>query len=366
MRTFVLPDYTDCIVNLACSIRKYFELDYNHNTIKEIDDLLQKKDPRNVVVLLYDGMGYNLLKRKIPGSFLDKNLIRAFSSVAPATTTASTTSMLTGMTPKEHGWLGWDLYVPPEDKIVTLFTNCPKDCKVKISEESIAHKYFSYKNIIQEINEKGKYKSVSISPFGGINYSSLDEMLDILIDECNKEGKKYIYCYNQEPDTTLHAQGTENETVDALFKTISEKTEAMFNKLGDDTLVIVVADHGHLNCTGVLLDDYPDFKNTLAGDIWVEGRLCAFRVKDEENFKKLFAKYFTDDFTLYTQKEIIDMELFGPGKEHELFRKSLGDYFALAKTNKFFRYCDRSINLKSMHAGFTEDEMLIPLIVLSK
>ncbi|MBQ1651436.1 MAG: hypothetical protein II056_03340 [Paludibacteraceae bacterium] len=61
------------------------------------------------------------------------------------------------------------------------------------------------------------------------------------------------------------------------------------------------------------------------------------------------------------------MNLFGIGKEeHELFRKSLGDYFALAKANKYFRYCEESVDLKSMHAGFTEDEMLIPLIVYYK
>ena len=37
----ITADYNDCITNLACSIRKYFELDYKHNTIKEVDDILE-------------------------------------------------------------------------------------------------------------------------------------------------------------------------------------------------------------------------------------------------------------------------------------------------------------------------------------
>ena len=38
----VKNNYNECITNLACSIRKYFKLDYKHNTLSYIDDLLQK------------------------------------------------------------------------------------------------------------------------------------------------------------------------------------------------------------------------------------------------------------------------------------------------------------------------------------
>jgi len=367
MKKFIMPDYKDCIVNLACSIRKYFELDYDHNTLKDIDKLLEEKQPRNVVVILYDGMGYNLVKRNLPNSFLEKHMIRSFSSVAPATTTASTTSMLTGQFPKEHGWLGWDLYMSPEDKIVTMFTNNLKDTEIKAADYNIAEKNYPHKTIVEEINEAGKYQSKIISPFSKYKYYDLNDMLDKVYYDCKKEGKKYLYVYNPEPDSSMHELGTDNEKVLKLFKTINDKTEEMCNKLDDDTVVIIVADHGHLNSEDILLDDYPQFKETLDGDVWLEPRLCSFKVKDEVNFKKLFKKYFSKDFELYTKKEVIDMKLFGIGNnEHKLFRKSLGDYFALAKANKYFRYSKDSTLLKSMHAGFTEDEMLIPLIVYYK
>jgi hypothetical protein len=50
------PDYNDCIVNLACSIRKYFRLKCMNSTLKDIDNLLEVRQPKNVVVILYDGM----------------------------------------------------------------------------------------------------------------------------------------------------------------------------------------------------------------------------------------------------------------------------------------------------------------------
>ena len=36
----VRNNYNECLTNLACSIRKYFELDYKHNTIDYIDKIL--------------------------------------------------------------------------------------------------------------------------------------------------------------------------------------------------------------------------------------------------------------------------------------------------------------------------------------
>ena len=96
--------------------------------------------------------------------------------------------------------------------------------------------------------------------------------------------------------------------------------------------------------------------------------MCAFKVKEgmHDTFVKLFNEYFGNEFILKSKKEIIDEKLFGTGEEHELFRDSLGDYFGLAISDKFFKYSVHSVDLVSMHAGFTEDEMIIPLILLTK
>ena len=56
----VRNNYDECLTNLACSIRKYFELEYTHKTLPYIDELLEKEKPENVVIILYDGMGSRL------------------------------------------------------------------------------------------------------------------------------------------------------------------------------------------------------------------------------------------------------------------------------------------------------------------
>ena len=40
----VKNNYNECLTNLACSIRKYFGLEYKHNTLGYIDNLLEEKN----------------------------------------------------------------------------------------------------------------------------------------------------------------------------------------------------------------------------------------------------------------------------------------------------------------------------------
>ena len=53
--------------------------------------------------------------------FFQSHLEAVYSSTFPPTTVAATTSMLSGMNPCEHGWLGWDCYFPQINKNVTVF-----------------------------------------------------------------------------------------------------------------------------------------------------------------------------------------------------------------------------------------------------
>ena len=73
----VKNNYNECLTNLACSIRKYFGLEYRHNTLDYIDEILEKKHPKNVVIILCDGMGSNIMDRMLSiDSFLIKHRLK--------------------------------------------------------------------------------------------------------------------------------------------------------------------------------------------------------------------------------------------------------------------------------------------------
>ena len=365
----VKNNYNECVTNLACSIRKYFGLNYKHNTLGYIDKLLNEKQPKNVVVMLFDGMGSKILDRTLnKNDFFIKNKEKEITTVFPATTTAATYSVMTGLNPVEHGYLGWYSYVEPIDEVIMLFTGINKNTQ-EVSEKysKARQKYFVNKTITDEINEEGKYKSRILFPFGEEKYDDLDNMLSLIKEECNSEGKKYIYAYDDEPDHTMHEFGPDSAEVKELIKMRNNKVEALCNEL-EDTIIFVIADHGHIKIDNIFLKNYPDIIEMLERTTSIEQRAVSFKIKDglyhkfEKRFKELFGEY----FVLYTKDEIINSKLFGDGKENSLFRSALGDYIAIAETSNKTLLMDGDEELFSQHAGYTDDEIYIPLIVIDK
>ena len=363
-------NYHECITNLACSIRKYFNLDYKHNTLDYIDKLLEERKPKNVVTILCDGMGYNILNRTLnEDDFLRKNLFKRITTVFPATTVAATTSITTGLNPVETGMLGWDMYFKDIDKVITTFLGYEKSDQDKVPiEEAIEYrkKHMIRRTVECDINEKGEFTGYTVSPFCSTPYETVDEMYETIIKRCMEPGKKYIYAYNPEPDTTMHHLGCDSNEAKILIKEINNQIEELANKL-EDTIIFVVADHGHINVENINLENYPDIVSCLSKNTSLDPRAVNFFIKEDkkEEFVSLFNKYFSNDFDLLTKEEVINIKLFGDGEENSIFRDALGDYLAVAKTNKAILYEGNSEHL-STHAGYTDDEVYVPLIIIDK
>lgn len=221
------------------------------------------------------------------------------------------------------------------------------------------------KSIMEEINEKGKYSGHILFPFGKSPYVDVEDLYNKIETLCNEEGKKYIYAYDTEPDHTMHELGTEAQEINEIVKNINSKVEKLSKNL-KDTIIFVVADHGHKNVENIMLEDYPDIVDCLAQNTSIEPRAVNFFIKKNKKhkFEVLFNKYFSNDFDLYNKEDVINSNLFGEGKENEIFRDVLGDYLAIAKTNKTLLYGGSEI-LKSQHAGYTDDEIYVPLIVIN-
>jgi arylsulfatase A-like enzyme len=366
----VKNNYNDCLTNLACSIRKYFNLEYKHNTLSYIDEILEREQPKNVVTILCDGMGANILDRTLnPGDFLLENKLKNIYTVFPATTVAATTSIMTGLNPVETAMLGWDMYFKDIDKVITTYHGSDKsDLSRKPIPEAIQYRntHMITKTIMDEINEKGEYKGYTVSPFSKTPYHSVHEMYETIKAKCHEDGKKYIYAYNPEPDSSMHQYGCDSEVAKALIREANYQIEKLANEV-DDTIIFVIADHGHINVNHIFLDDYPDIVDCLKRNTSLEPRATNFFIKDEkkEEFVKLFNEYFSEYFDLYPIDEVIKSKLFGDGEENPVYRDILGDYLAIAKSNKSFIY-GGSVPLLSQHAGYTDDEIYVPLVLIKR
>ena len=226
----IYPDYKNNIVNIAGSIEKYFDLKSEVSSLGEIDEVLNSYKPKNVVVILFDGMGYNLINEKLPNSFLINNMVKRITSTCPATTTSATTSIMTGKYPCTHGYLGWDMYYKKENAFVTMFTNKYKDSD-KEYPFNIAEKYFSYKTITDRILENGKYHSKIVFPIKyEETYNNAEKMHD------------YLWHYTEilediPDDTTIAIVGFDANTIAALLDVNSHVHIMDFEDMTNEGLI---------------------------------------------------------------------------------------------------------------------------------
>lgn len=102
----IQPDYNNSILNLITSILKYYNVKSKYNSLPEIDEMLNK-DYNNVVLLILDGMGENILNELNENDLFRKNRIRTITSVYPTTTAAAMTTYYSGKPPIETGWIAW-------------------------------------------------------------------------------------------------------------------------------------------------------------------------------------------------------------------------------------------------------------------
>lgn len=358
------PDYGNCIANLPNSILKAMGTEAVGGSLPLLDGFLTR-EYRNYVVILLDGMGVNILEQNLgEGGFFRSHLAGEYSSVFPPTTVAATTSIRSGLEPCEHAWLGWDCYYPQIGKNVTVFRNTEQDTEIPAADYPVAWTYTPYESVAERLQKDGKAAYV-VSPHDAPVAETIDEILLRVLELCEQPERKYIYAYWSEPDHTMHGNGCYSEAAKEVVRDLEKRVEELCGRL-EDTLVIVTADHRHIDSRGVSITDYPAILECLERLPSIEPRALNFFVKEGKKgqFEAEFKRNFADTFLLLSKEEVLEKKLFGTAKEHPLFRQMLGDYLAVALGDlTIYNSHERAARFIGVHAGLCAEEMRIPLIV---
>lgn len=365
------PDYKNSLLALSASVLRYYGVPIPHDTLPALDRLLAK-NYKNVVVMLFDGMGTAILERHLaPDAFLRKHFKETILSVFPSTTTAATTTMYTGCSPAEHGWLGWSLYFPEAGGNVNIYPNTLSGSGGKpAADYHIAGRYLKYKTITRKISEAsdGSINAAGISPYSDHKAGSVGEICSKVAEICCAPRRSYIYTYWPQPDSDIHELGTGDSKITEIISGINASVEALCRELRD-TLVIVTADHGLIDTDWLYLADYPDVSDCLVTPPSIEPRALSFFIKDGRGaeFETAFRRHFGEHFILLTKEEVKAARLFGDGEPHLRTDGFIGDFIAIATGNYSLDGSpapDREKAMKAAHAGLTEDEMRVPLIAV--
>ena len=248
------PDYDNSILNLITSIVKHYGVESTHTSLRQLDEKLQK-NYQNIVLIILDGMGENVLSKLSPEGFFSRNKADVITSIFPPTTAAALSVYYSGKAPIENGWIAWSQYFKEFGRAIDMLPCCDSYTgePIKSKRESV-YSYVDYKSVYHKIEEKQKdVKTYEVKPSYcearadvTINAETIDKMCKAITTLCKGNEKKYIFAYNDNPDKTLHRKGCYSEEVKSFIQDTENKIEKMCEELeGTNTLVIITADHGH-------------------------------------------------------------------------------------------------------------------------
>lgn len=370
MKPIFIPDYKNSILNVTCSILKNYGVNPNHDTLPILDQIFHKKY-RNVIYILVDAMGDSIIeKHRNVASSLMRDRLQIISSVFPPTTTSATTSVLTGLSPIETGWIGWCQYVKKIDRTVVYFTNedyYRPGVKIDFPIANDVAPILSIFDKINKINPKIVTKSI-FPAFREPQHNTFMKQCESVVKICNEPGEHFLYVYWDKLDTYLHEYGTEAAEVRDMLATIDEGYLYLNSKLDKDSLIIMIADHSQVDVLPLYIREHKELWDCLLRDPSIESRATTFFIKEgyKEQFVDAFNRHYGQYFVLYSREEVLRMGLFGKGKEHETIKDIIGDFMAIATDIYYFKLYENKFIMKGQHAGFLYEESMVPLICNKK
>jgi predicted AlkP superfamily pyrophosphatase or phosphodiesterase len=367
MKALFFPDYNHSIMNVSNSILKHYNAKPPHSTNPDIDEILAKGF-RNIVYILIDGLGDLNLKHHLPKTSLLRNhQIDTITSVFPSTTVAATTSVLSGLSPIETGWLGWCQYVKEERKNVVFFTNKDYYDENTVFSYDVAKKYVDYPSLYHLIEDASPDVTThEIFPaFRTPKHDSFYKQCETILDTIKEPGRHFIYTYWDKVDYNMHEYGPNSSVVHQQITQVETAYQYLINEMPEDTVVIMLADHGQVEVSPIDLHQYQNLWDMFLHEPSIESRATTFFIKENKHkeFVSTFNELFREKFVLYQTKDLLRLNLFGYGTPHAKFYEFLGEYIAIAIDHYYFSMNKGPFVMKGQHASLLEEEVRVPLIV---
>lgn len=364
-----------------------------------------KPQPQNVVLLMIDGFGYQQWMQygeRFPflSRVLNKGNLMPITSLFPSTTSASVTTISSGLTPQEHGLIEWHLYLEELDEIIyTLpFSSLDsKDQRDSLLKRGIDPRIlFNGTSLFTRLHDQGvaphallrsaysasAYGSVSQAGANVIGYSSAPDMLVHLRQQLAvAKQPSYFYVYWDEVDHLSHMYEPHSEAYLAELNSLAhllqtELLDKVDHKTAENTVLLVTADHGHVVMKPdetIYLNQWPEVTELLAKSPagktihpWGSPRDVFLKVADNrvDEVVAFLSDKLKGKARIVQSQEEADKGLFGIGQEHPQFRKRIGNVLVLPyeEYTVWYQYPGHEKNKhRGMHGGLSREEMLTVL-----
>ncbi|MGD8572339.1 MAG: alkaline phosphatase family protein [Gammaproteobacteria bacterium] len=383
----IKPDYHGgSIVNLMATIMQALGTHTNeHAPLPDLDQQLLQR-AQNVVLLVIDGLGFEYLSHEGKHSTLHQFVHRKLTTVFPSTTATAITTFMTGLAPQQHGLTGWFTYFQELGSIITVLPFKPRFGGASLGELNVdVQSLYGHIPIFDLLEADGfivtpdsiAYSDYSLAHRGKATikpYETLAQCFDFTRDIIQSgQQQKYIYTYWPLFDGMCHEKGVGSKDVARHFHDIDKHFARFINDIkGTDTLVLATADHGIIDSgphACIELDDHRELRDMLTLPLCGERRMayCYVESGKHDRFQQYIATTFGEDITVLNSRNLIEQNYFGLGPAHPQLHHRVGDYtLSMAKNltimdtvpgEKLFYHI-------GTHGGLSEQEMLVPLIVV--
>jgi hypothetical protein len=373
------PDYAGgSLVNLVASVVASRGGKALHPPLRNFE---LSSQPRNLVLLIIDGLGDNYLMRRGAGSELARRRRKSLTSVFPSTTASAITTSYTGCTPLEHGLTGWFTYFGQAGCVSAALPFRSRGDMAPLTARGVsADQIFTVPSLFGNLAVRSivvTYREIIDSHYNSVHcrgaervaYGSADELVTHIEHAVKaSDERKFIYAYWPHYDAISHRFGSESaqaarelEIIDAAFG------ELLSRLAGSETLVVATADHGFIDVAPEESLElpaalFPQLKLPLCG----ERRVAYCHVHAPDDFAKRAQDWLGDKGDVMPSQRLVDEGWFGPGEAHPRFAERIGDV-AIVMRNRYTVKDwtpgePRWLHIGN-HGGTHEDEMLIPLIV---
>ncbi|WP_336344492.1 alkaline phosphatase family protein [Halalkalicoccus ordinarius] len=362
------------------------------------DDVLKgvDADVERVLVVLIDGFGYEQWKRHhrdhpFLATLTERGRVTPLTSTYPSETAAAMTTFTTGLLPVEHGVLGWYQYVEALDAVVQTLPFATVDGRpveetidgasrgVLFPQTSLYERAAARGIDVHLVQPEGildpqdsALLGAGIEPHPYRTVAGMAIQLRRVLEAA--KGGTYVHAYLPAIDATAHAAGTDSRAYGATLSMIADRLrteliDRLDGEAAEGTLLIVAADHGHVDTdptTNLDLSTIDGIRERLRTDGRGEPippiggpRNLRFHVQSgaERAVRDVLEREL--DARVFDRAEALDRRLFGDAEPIGDFDERCGELICVPRERGVW-WDGHELDFVGMHGGLHPDEMLAP------
>lgn len=333
---------------------------------------------RRVVVLLVDGLGWQLLcEHPQEAPFLTSLLPSATTLTTgfPSTTATSLTSLGTGLPPGRHGVVGFEMVLPELGRRLNALHWDPAVAPTVVQPHPTAFERARRAGVaVARVNPRAfAGTGLTEASSGGAAQRGADSLGELVAAAAAavREGERsLVYVYHGDLDSTGHRAGCASDAWRYQLAHIDRLAQQLASVLPPEATLLVTADHGMVDVPEQGRIDLRDRPDLTAGVREVAGEPRALYLYVEpaarEDVVAVWCRELQDDAWVLSRDEAEAAGWFGPQVD-DVVRARIGDVVVAARGPVAVldsRWMPAQLlGLLGMHGSLTDAERLVPLLV---